>query len=188
MTEKEKMLSGQLYDASDSVLTAERHSARLLFQKINILTEEDKELRDKLFYDLFGKAGKNLSIEPPFYCDYGSNIRVGNNVFMNFNCCILDVMEVTMGDNILIGPNVQIYTATHPMDAKMRSSLLEFAKPIKIGNDVWIGGGAIICPGVTIGDRVVIGAGAIVTKDVPDDVFVGGNPARIIKNIDNSKA
>ena len=188
MTEKEKMLSGQLYDASDSTLTAERHNARLLFQKINSLTEKDKELRDKLFYDLFGKSGKNLSIEPPFYCDYGSNISVGDNVFMNFNCCILDVMEVTMGDNVLIAPNVQIYTATHPMDAKTRSSLLEFAKPIKIGNDVWIGGGAIICPGVTIGDRVVIGAGAIVTKDVPDDVFVGGNPARIIKNIDNSKA
>ena len=116
-----------------------------------------------------------------------SNISVGDNVFMNFNCCILDVMEVTMGDNVLIGPNVQIYTATHPMDAKTRSSLLEFAKPIKIGNDVWIGGGAIICPGVTIGDRVVIGAGAVVTKAIPDDVFVAGNPAKIKKEIDNTK-
>ncbi len=186
MTEKDKMLSGQLYDASDPQLFAERHRARLLFQKINNLTEKDKEKRDKLFYELFGKAGNNLSIEPPFYYDYGSNIKVGKNVFLNFNCCILDVMEVKMGDNALIGPNVQIYTAIHPMDAKTRSSLLEFAKPIKIGNDVWIGGGAIICPGVTIGDRVVIGAGAVVTKDVPDDVFVGGNPAKIIKAIDNS--
>ena len=185
MTEKEKMLSGMLYDASDQQLTSERHQARILFQRINSMTDEEKTKRDQLFYKLFGKVGKNLSIEPPFYCDYGSNISVGNNVFLNFNCCILDVMEVNIGDNVLIGPNVQIYTATHPMDAKTRSSLLEFAKPVKIGNDVWIGGGAIINPGIIIGDRVVIGSGAVITKDVPDDVFVGGNPAKIIKHIDN---
>lgn len=181
MTEKEKMLSGQLYNAADPELVAERHQARLLFQRINNLTDRDKELREKLFYDLFGKAGKGLYIEPPFYCDYGYNIKVGNKAFMNFNCCILDVMEVTMGDNVLLGPGVQIYTATHPMDVETRSSWLEFAKPISIGNDVWIGGGAIICPGVTIGNGVVIGAGAVVTKDIPDQVFVAGNPAKLIK-------
>ncbi len=186
MTEKEKMLTGQLYNGSDPELVKERRKARLLFQKINNMTDDEEEERNKLFYDLIGKAGKGLFIEPPFYCDYGSNISVGNKVFMNFNCCILDVMEVTLGDNVLLGPNVQIYTATHPMDAKTRSSWLEYAKRVKIGNDVWIGGGAIICPGVTIGNGVVIGAGAVVTKDVPDDVFFAGNPAKLIKKIDNS--
>ncbi|MGK0363149.1 MAG: maltose O-acetyltransferase [Saprospiraceae bacterium] len=183
MTEKQKMLSGNLYDASDPVLDAERHHARLLFQKINAMSDEVKEERNKLFYKLMGRAGEGMVIEPPFHCDYGYNIHLGEKVFMNFNCCILDVMEVRMGNNVMLAPNVQIYTATHPMDAKERASGLEFAKPVTIGDDVWIGGGAIICPGVTIGDRVVIGAGAVVTKNVPDDVFVGGNPAKIIKRI-----
>jgi maltose O-acetyltransferase len=183
MTEKEKMLSGQLYDAMDPVLTHERHQARLLFQRINKLGDEEKELRDSLLYELLGEAGEGLFIEPPFYCDYGYNIKVGDKVFMNYNCCILDVMEVTMGSNVLLGPNVQIYTATHPMDAETRREWLEFAKPISIGDDVWIGGGAIICPGVTIGNGVVVGAGAVVTRDVPDNVFVGGNPAKVIKTI-----
>ena len=186
MTEKEKMLSGQLYDASDEQLTRERHECRLLFQQINSLPESEKFTRDKLFYRLFGEAGAELYIEPPFFCDYGYNISVGDKVFMNFNCCILDVMQVTIGSRVLFGPNVQIYTATHPLDAKTRATWLEFAKPVSIGNDVWIGGGAIICPGVNIGHGVVIGAGAVVTKDVPDNVFVGGNPARVIKEIDNS--
>lgn len=185
MTEKEKMLSGKLYNASDPQLSSERLKARLLFQKINSIGEEKKDERNKLFYDLFGKAGNSLWIEPPFYCDYGYNITLGDNVFLNFNCCVLDVMEVSIGNNVLIGPNVQIYTATHPINAKERATMLEFAKPIKIGNDVWIGGGAIICPGVTIGDGVVIGAGAVVTKDVRDNVFVAGNPAKEIKKIDN---
>jgi len=186
MTEKEKMLSGRLYDASDPELTAERHKARLLFQQINTMTDDEKEARDALFYELIGEAGAELYIEPPFYCDYGSNIHLGTKVFMNYNCCILDVMEVKIGDRVLLAPNVQIYTATHPIDAETRASWLEYAKPVRIGNDVWIGGGAIICPGVTIGNGVVIGAGAVVTKDVPDDVFVAGNPARIVKEIDNS--
>ncbi|MEP2935929.1 MAG: sugar O-acetyltransferase [Gilvibacter sp.] len=184
MTEKQKMLSGQLYDASDPTLVRERLHARMLFGKINAMTEDQKPKRDSLFYDLFGSAGKNLNIEPPFYCDYGSNINLGDSVFMNFDCCILDVMPVSIGDRTMLGPKVQIYTATHPLNAKERASGLEFAKPIMIGNDVWIGGGAIINPGVTIGNRVVIGAGAVVTKDVPDNVFIGGNPARIIKQID----
>jgi len=185
MTEKEKMLSGQLYDASDPELDADRHRARMLFQKINQMTDAKKEERNQIFYELMGTAGEGLWIEPPFFCDYGYNIHLGDKVFMNFNCVILDVMEVRMGNNVLLGPNVQIYTATHPMDAKTRAEWLEYAKPIVIGNDVWIGGGAIICPGVTIGNGVVVGAGAVVTRDVPDNVFVGGNPARIIKEIDN---
>lgn len=180
------MLSGQMYNPLDPVLIAEREAAKLLFQEINRLDETQKKKRDKLLYSLFGKVGKNLWIEPPFYCDYGYNISVGYNVFMNYNCCILDVMPVTIGDRVMLAPNVQIYTATHPLNAKERNSGKEFAKPITIGNDVWIGGGAIICPGVTIGNGAVIGAGAIVTKDVPDNVMVGGNPAKVIKTIDNS--
>ncbi|MBU2915412.1 sugar O-acetyltransferase [Reichenbachiella agariperforans] len=186
MTEKEKMLSGQLYDASDATLVQERHQARLLFQEINRTGDEHKEQRNELFYKLFGSAGEGLWIEPPFYCDYGYNIKLGEKVFMNFNCCILDVMEVNIGNNVLFAPNVHVYTASHPLDAKTRAEWLENAKPVTIGNDVWIGGGAIVCPGVTIGNRVVVGAGSVVTKDVPDDVLVAGNPAQVIRPIDNS--
>ncbi len=185
MTEKEKMLSGELYNAADPELVAERHRARLLFQKINSMDEDAKKERRRLLYELMPNAGKGLWIEPPFYCDYGYNIETGTNVFFNFNCCVLDVMKVTIGSDVLFGPNVQIYTATHPIEAKARKTWLEFARPITIGNDVWVGGGAIICPGVSIGNGVVIGAGAVVTRSVPDNVFVGGNPARVIKDIDN---
>jgi len=185
MSEKEKMLSGQMYDPMDSQLCKEREAARTQFQYINTIPEIEKEKRDALFYKLMGSAGKGLWIEPPFYCDYGSNITLGDHVFMNFNCCILDVMEVKIGNNVMLAPYVQIYTATHPLEAKARNSGKEFAKGITIGNDVWIGGGAIICPGVTIGNGAVIGAGAVVTKDVPHNVFVGGNPAKIIKQIEN---
>ena len=182
-TEKEKMLAGELYDASDAQLVQERYQARMLFQKINAIPESEKEQRDQLFYELFGAAGPGLYIEPPFFCDYGYNIKVGEKVFMNYNCCILDVMPVTMGSNVLLAPGVQIYTATHPIEPEIRAEWLEFAKPVTIGDDVWIGGGAIICPGVTIGNGVVIAAGAVVTKDVPDRVVVGGNPAKVIKTI-----
>ena len=186
MTEKEKMLSGALYDASNSVLADERLHARLLFQQINRMGDKDKELRNGLFNNLLGHIGKDLWIEPPFYCDYGYNIHMGNKVYINFNCCILDVMHVKSGDRVMLGPNVQIYTATHPIKARARANGLEYGLPVTIGNDVWIGGGAIICPGVNIGDRVVIGSGAVITKDLPDDVFVGGNPAKVIKEIDNT--
>ena len=185
MTEKEKMIAGEMYDPMDKVLVDDRLRARLLFQKINAIQEDRKEERDQLLYSLMGAAGEGLWIEPPFYCDYGYNIELGDHVFMNFNCCILDVAPVRMGNNVMLAPNVQIYTATHPLDAKGRNSGREFAKPITIGNNVWLGGGAIVCPGVTIGNGVVVGAGAVVTKDVPDNVFVGGNPAKVIKEIDN---
>ena len=175
-----------MYDPLDPQLVRERKEARALFQKINNITEERKPERDKLFYALIGSAGSGLYIEPPFYCDYGSNIHLGDHVYMNFGCCILDVMEVRMGNNVMLAPNVQIYTATHPLEARARNSGREYAKAIRIGSDVWIGGGAIICPGVSIGNGVVVGAGAVVTRDIPDNVFVAGNPARVIKEIDNT--
>jgi len=186
MTEKEKMLSGKLYNPMDSVLSNERHLARIKFQQINKMSEDQVKDRNKLLSELIGTFDKNFWIEPPFYCDYGYNIKLGKNVFMNFNCTILDVMEVKIGDNVLLGPNVHIYTATHPLAAKTRNSWLEFAKPVTIGNDVWIGGGTIINPGVTIGNGVVVGSGSVVTKDIPNNVMVAGNPAKFIKELDNS--
>lgn len=183
-TEKEKMLNGELYDASDPQLTAERREARLLIKQLNDSSEDETPLREQTLQKLIGRAGKELWIEPPFYCDYGSNISVGDKVFFNFNCVVLDVMPVTIGSNVLFGPNVQIYTATHPLDWRERAKWLEFAKPISIGSDVWIGGGAIICPGVSIGDRAVIGAGSVVTKDIPSDVFAAGNPCKVIRTLD----
>ena len=186
MTEKEKMLSGEMYNPMDSQLVEDRLKARLLFQEINRIDDNNKVKRDATFYKLLKHAKEGFWIEPPFYCDYGYNINAGQNVFMNFNCCILDVAQVQIGDNCMMGPNVQIYTATHPLEAKERNSGREFAKPISIGKNVWIGGNTVICPGVTIGNNVVIGAGAIITKSFPDDVFIAGNPAKIIKSIDNS--
>jgi maltose O-acetyltransferase len=185
MTEKDKMLAGEMYDPLDPELTGDRENVRIKLQQVNSLGQLNREKRDALFYEIVGKAGGNLNIIPPFYCDYGYNIHAGENVFMNFNCCILDVCAVNIGNNVMIAPYVQIYTATHPLEAKARNSGKEFSKPITIGNDVWIGGGAIICPGVTIGNGVVIGAGSVVTRDIPDNVFAAGNPAKVIRTIDN---
>lgn len=185
MTEKNKMLSGVLYNPNDKILVDERHKARILFQKINVLNDDHIKERRTLIKSLLTNANKGLWIEPPFYCDYGYNIKIGKSVFINFNCCILDAAEVNIGNNVMFAPNVQIYTATHPIDAKTRNSWLEYAKPITIGNDVWLGGGVIVCPGVTIGDGAVIGAGSVVTKDIPKDVVAVGNPAKVIKKIDN---
>ena len=185
MTEKEKMIAGQMYFAMDPELSADREKARLLFQQINRMTELEKEERNLLLLELIGVAGEGLWIEPPFYCDYGYNIELGDNVFMNYNCCILDVSTVKIGSNTMFAPGVQVLTATHPLEAKARTSGLEYAKPITIGKEVWVGGNAIICPGVTIGDRAVIGAGSVVTRDVAADVFVAGNPARVVKAIEN---
>ena len=185
MTEKEKMIKGMMYNPLDSVLSKERYNARKLFQEINALNEDSAKKRKELFVELFGDTTKNFWIEPPFYCDYGYNISLGNKVFMNFGCCILDVAPVTIGANTMLAPIVQIYTATHPLEAEARNSGLEYAKPIFIGKNVWIGGNATICPGVTIGDGAVIGAGAVVTKNVEANTFVAGNPAKFIKRIDN---
>lgn len=182
-TEKEKMLAGELYDALDVQLSEERVQARLLLKALNEGREDESEQRLDILRSLIPNAGAGLWLQPPFYCDYGYNIYAGEKVFFNFNCVILDVMPVTIGARSLFGPNVQIYTATHPMDAATRASGLEFAKAVKIGEDVWVGGGAIICPGVTIGDRVVIGAGSVVTKNIPSDVFAAGNPCRVIRTV-----
>lgn len=186
MTEKERMISGEMYNPMDPQLVEDRFKARLLFQEINTIKDTDKVKRDATFYKLLNHAKEGLWIEPPFYCDYGYNIKVGKNVFMNFNCCILDVAEVKIGDNCMLGPNVQIYTATHPLESKERNSGREFAIPISIGKNVWIGGNSVINPGLTIGNNVVIGSGSVVTKSFPDNVFIAGNPAKIIKSIDKS--
>lgn len=180
-TEKEKMLAGELYDPLDIQLSNERRETRLLIKRFNDTREDEEGERSRIQKELIPNAGTGLWIQPPFYCDYGSNMIVGDKVFFNFNCVVLDVMLVTIGSNVLFAPNVQLYTATHPIDWKIRAQWLEFAKPITIGSDVWIGGGAIVCPGVTIGDRTVIGAGSVVTKDIPSDVFAAGNPCRVIR-------
>jgi len=180
-TEKEKMLAGELYDPLDPELTAARLKARLLIKSLNDSREDETEQRAALLKELLPNAGPGLWLQPPFYCDYGSNIFLGEKVFFNFNCVVLDVCRVTIGDRTLIAPNVQLYTATHPMDHKVRASGLELGKPITIGSDVWIGGSVVICPGVTIGDRAIIGAGSVVTKDIPADTIAAGNPCRVIR-------
>jgi maltose O-acetyltransferase len=182
-TEKEKMLAGELYNALDEQLSTERLKARLLIKALNDSREDEQEERNRILQELIPDAGEGLWLQPPFYCDYGYNIKVGSKVFFNFNCVILDVTQVTIGDRTLFGPNVQIYTATHPLNHLERASGLEFAKPITIGEDVWVGGSVVICPGVTIGDRSVIGAGSVVTRDIPADVFAAGNPCRVIRNL-----
>jgi maltose O-acetyltransferase len=182
-TEKEKMLSGELYDPLDKELSDERLRARLLIKELNDYREDQIEERARILKELIPNAGKGLWLQPPFYCDYGTNIKLGEKVFFNFNCVVLDVMQVTIGSRTLFGPNVQIYTATHPMNFEERASGFEFAKSISIGEDVWVGGSVVICPGISIGDRAVIGAGSVVTKDIPSDVFAAGNPCKVIRNL-----
>lgn len=181
-TEREKMLAGELYDPLDPELVRARDRARDLCQELNATHERDQEVRRVILKELFGKGGDSVWMQPPFFCDYGANIFLGERVFFNFNCIVLDVCAVTIGDFTLFGPAVQIYTATHPLNAELRRRQ-EFAKPIAIGSDVWVGGGAIVCPGVKIGSKVVIGAGSVVTRDIPDGVFAAGNPCRVIREI-----
>jgi len=182
-TEKEKMLAGELYDPLDPQLCRERDRCRDLCQRLNQTREEEQEERRRILAELLGRD-TDVWIQPPFFCDYGTNITLGTKVFFNFNCVVLDVMPVTIGSHVLFGPAVQIYTATHPIDAVERRQGLEAARAITIGSDVWVGGGAIICPGVSIGERTVIGAGSVVTRDIPADVFAAGNPCRVIRPLD----
>lgn len=182
-SERAKMLAGDLYDPLDAELVRDRARARDLCWDLNATRESDTELRRQSLQKLLGAGGDSAWIQPPFYCDYGSNIHLGQRVYFNFNCVVLDVCEVRIGDFTLIGPAVQIYTATHPLEANLRRTQ-EFAKPITIGKDVWIGGGAILCPGVTIGDRTVIGAGSVVTKTLPEGVVAAGNPCRLLRKLD----
>jgi maltose O-acetyltransferase len=182
-SEREKMLAGEYYDPMDPELVAARWQARDLCQALNATREADLEERRRILGRLFAAGGESVRMQPPFYCDYGSNIRLGANVFFNFNCVVLDVCAVEIGEETQFGPAVQIYTATHPLDAALRRRL-EFARPIKIGSDVWVGGGAIVCPGVTIGSRSVIGAGSVVTRDIPEGVLAVGNPCRVLRPVD----
>lgn len=183
-TEKEKMLAGKLYNAGDPELVNDRVNARRLTRLYNETLETDLESRTELLKTLFGSTGESLYIEPTFRCDYGSNIHVGENFYANFDCVFLDVCEIRIGDNCFVAPGVHIYTATHPLNAQERISGVEYGIPVTIGDNVWIGGRAVINPGVKIGNNVVVASGAVVTKDVPDNVVVGGNPARVIIEID----
>ena len=180
MTEKEKMLAGELYDCRDPQLREEAKRAQRLCRLFNATTEEQKEKRQELLKELFGGTGEHIHIEPPFHRDYGCNTYVGENFYANFDCIILDVAEVHIGNNCLLAPRVCIFTATHPLDAELRNTGLEYGKPVTIGNNVWIGGNTVINPGVTIGDNVVIGSGSVVTKDIPSNCVAVGNPCRVL--------
>ena len=182
MTEHEKMIRGELYDPLDADLVASRNRARDLCQQLNATREADQDERRRILLELFGHGGDTVWMQPPFYCDYGSNIECGRRVFFNFNCVVLDVCSVRIGDYTLFGPAVQIYTPMHPFNPKLRR-VQEFGKPVEIGSDVWVGGGAIILPGVRIGSESVIGAGSVVTRDIPERVFAAGNPCRVIRGI-----
>jgi len=182
-SEKEKMLSGEPYNAFDKELAGERLKARSLVFEYNQLPLEKAEHGNLMISQLLGNTGKNITIEPPFRCDYGYNIKVGENFYSNFNLVILDCAPVKIGDNALIGPDVGIYTAGHPLHYEKRKDNLEFALPITIGNNVWIGGHVVINPGITIGNNVVIGSGSVVTRDIPSNVVAAGNPCKVLREI-----
>lgn len=181
------MLAGELYLASDPELVALRLKARRLMRLYNTSTEEEPERRGALLKELFGSLGSRAEVEPPFSCDYGSNIHAGDQLFMNFGCVILDVCEVRIGDGCFFAPGVHIYAATHPTDAALRTSGPEYGAPVTIGNRVWLGGGSIVLPGISIGDDTIVGAGSVVTKNLPRGVIAAGNPCRIIRGIDEKR-
>ena len=183
MTEKQKMYMGILYRADDEHLIAERNYAKGITREYNQTHPDREEDRKNLMGRLLGKVGEKAHIETPFYCNYGYRISIGNNFFSNFNVTILDGGQVTIGDNVYIAPNVGIYTAQHPTDVRRRNLGYEWALPVVIGDNVWIGGNATIMPGVTIGSNVTIGAGSVVTKDIPDNVIAAGNPCRVIREV-----
>lgn len=182
LTEREKMLAGEPYDPFDPDLVARRIRARDLCHALNTSREADTDERRRIVHALFGSGGDTVGMQPPFYCDYGENIQLGEHVFFNFNCVVLDVCPVTIGAFTLFGPAVQIYTPLHPLDAAARRGK-EYGRPVHIGSDAWVGGGAIILPGVRIGDRAVIGAGSVVTRDIPDGVLAVGNPCRVVREV-----
>ena len=187
MTEKEKMLNGELYmPENDETLFTERINCKTLCHKYNNLSPEKLEKRKELIKQIIGKTQNKFWIEQPFYCDYGYNIEIGENFYSNHNLVILDCARVKFGDNVFIGPNCGFYTAEHPLDTETRNKGLEYAKPITIGNNVWIGGGVHILSGVNVGNNAVIAAGAVVTKDVPDNCVVAGVPAKKIKDLENN--
>jgi len=181
-TEKEKMLLGEFYNGRDNELSKERKKAKQLLYQLNIKEYVSNKNTVKILRELLPNAEMNIYIEPPFFCDYGYNIYCGENVYFNVNCVVLDSAKITIGSNVMFGPGVQLYTSNHPKDYLQRR-LVEDAKPIKIGNDCWIGGNSIILPGITIGNNCIIGAGSVVTKDVYDNLLMAGNPAIKIKDL-----
>ena len=181
-SEKDKMLAGELYHPSAPELQVELAACAAWLARYNAAMGEPADVWHALLRERAGSVGEGAMLRPPFYCDYGFNLHLGEHVFLNYNCVILDTARVTIGDDTRIGPAVQIYAATHPLDPVLRRSQ-EFGKPVEIGSDVWVGGGAIICPGVKIGSRSVIGAGSVVTKDIPEGVVAAGNPCRVIRSI-----
>ena len=188
-SEREKMVSGQLYLASDKELQSLAATAKAMMDEFNDTKYNDFAKRKEIIHKLFGKVGQNIIINKPLFVDYGFNIEVGDNFYANYGAIILDVTKVKIGNNVMLGPRVSIYTATHPVDPEVRSTLLEYGVPVTIGNNVWIGGDTVINPGVTIGDNVVIGSGSVVTKKIPANVIAAGNPAKVIRALnDNDKA
>ena len=181
MNEQAKMLAGKLYTAQDPQLAEEHRRALRLTRRYNMTEEDQTEEREALMQELLGSVGEDVVIMPPFRCDYGTQIEIGDHFFANYDCLFLDVCSIKIGNHVMLGPRVCLYTAAHPLSAEVRDTGLEYGKPITIGNSVWIGGNVIVNPGVTIGNRCVIGAGSVVTKDIPDDSVAVGNPARVVR-------
>lgn len=181
-TELEKMVAGELYNALDAEIVRRRERSRELQWALNATLETEQERRRELLTELLGSGGDSVWIQPPFFCDYGSNIYLGKKVYFNFNCVVLDVAPVTIGEHTMFGPAVQIYTATHPLNPHERRKK-ELAKPISIGHDCWIGGGAIFLPGVTVGDNTIVGAGSVVTRSIPSNVVAAGNPCKVLREL-----
>jgi maltose O-acetyltransferase len=183
-TNKEKMLAGELYQSFDQILSNERQKAQKLLYQLNNLEPYNFEEKSEILNLIIKELGKNIFIELPFRCDYGYNISIGKNFFANYNCTFLDSAQIKIGDHVLFGPNVSLYTSGHPVDVEKRNKLFQFAKPITIENNVWIGGSTVVNPGVTIGENSVIGAGSVVTKSIPANVVAAGNPCKIIRKVD----
>lgn len=187
-SEKEKMLAGELYVSMGAELTAERTAARKLQKKLNIDFYDQPDEQRHILRDLLPNCADDMVVTAPFYCDYGYNIHCEEGVYLNFNCVFLDPAEIRVGARTLFAPNVQLYTAGHPLSAAQRAAELEHARPITIGKDCWIGGNVLVMPGVTIGDRVVVGAGSVVTKDIPSDSLALGNPAKVVRKLEDDHA
>lgn len=183
MNQKERMINELPYKAWLDGLSEDRLAVKLKWHEYNTMVPDNKEKMQKMIKNIIGKTGESIYVEPPFRCDYGYNIEVGNNFYSNYNCTILDIAKVTIGENVMLAPNVAIYTAGHPIHPDSRNSGYEYGIAVTIGNNVWVGGNSVINPGVTIGDNVVIGSGSVVTKDIPSNVIAAGNPCRVIREI-----
>ena len=182
-SQRERMLAGDDYVASDPELQKENRRALELCEQYNTTSVNERHERERILKKLLGGVGEGVEIRAPFHCDYGTHTHIGARTFANFNLVLLDCAKITIGDDVQIGPNVQLLTATHPLEAEPRRQKVESAKPITIGNNVWLGGGVIVCPGVTIGENTVVGAGAVVVEDLPANVVAVGNPARVSKKL-----